>query len=78
MSATYQNEASKFAMKRLSQLIREPSGRAPFRRKTAIVRQRHPRAFSVQRVHNPGEILAAGKQAMIEPHPCRMPADLCE
>ncbi len=62
----------------LPQLLHRPPSSARFSCQVAILRQRHTRALPAQRIHNPGEILSAGKQVQVEPDARGMPADLRE
>jgi hypothetical protein len=46
--------------------------------KVKVVRERHPRTLSAQRIHDADRILTARKQILVEPHSRGMRADPLE
>ena len=60
--------------KQSGEFLRKPTHCPGFGRQIAVISERHTGTFPAQRVHDSGEVLAAGEQVLVEPHPRRMRA----
>lgn len=63
---------------KLLQLFHQPSCGALLSSEVPVVGKRHSRRLPPQRIHNPGQILTAREQVLIEPDPRRVRADAFE